>query len=429
MTAHDFEQALPASENITREVLDNGVIVLVYEKPSVQSVVIDGTLPAGALYDTPEKAGLANLTAEALMAGTQTRDFDGLHTELESFGADIGVDAGRYKAGFDGKALAEDLPHLLGLLADVLRNPTFPPEHVERMRGELLTYLNYHQQDTRYLARRGFSETLYPQSHPYHYSTNGSIESVSTLTAEDLRAFHETYYGPKDMILVIVGNVRAAEAVDVVREKFGDWQAPDQPGMPDIPAAPQTDETQRHFRPVPGKTQSDIVMGFVGPSRFADDYRAAVLANSVLGQFGMMGRIGKVVREQKGYAYYSRSSVSGGFGPGSWSAMAGVNPDNVEETVEDITTEFRRITSEHVSDDDLDDVKSYYTGSLPLQLESNEGVAGTLLRMESFELGLDYLVHYRDNINRLTKDDLLNAAKHYIDVDKLTISVAGPDRG
>lgn len=428
MTATDFEQALPSSQNITRTVLDNGIIVLVYEKPNVQSVVIDGTLPAGALYDTPQTAGLANLTAEALMAGTTSRDFDALHTELESFGADIGVNAGRYKAGFDGKALAEDLPHLLGLLADVLRNPTFPQAHVERMRGELLTYLNYHQQDTRYLARRGFSETLYPQDHPYHYSTNGSIESVSSLSADDLQAFHATYYGPKDMIVVIVGNVRAAEAVDTVRNKFGDWNAPDQPGMPDIPGVPNVSDLQRHFRPVPGKTQSDIVMGFVGPSRFANDYRAAVLANSVLGQFGMMGRIGKVVREEKGYAYYSRSGVSGGFGPGSWSAMAGVNPNNVDETIEDITHEFRRIATEPVSDDDIADVKSYYTGSLPLQLESNEGVASTLLRMESFDLGLDYLVNYRDEINRLTKDDLLKAAQNYIDVDKLTISVAGPDR-
>jgi zinc protease len=366
------------------------------------------------------------MTADALMRGTTNRDFETLHTELEKLGADLDVDAGRFKVGFGGKALAEDLPTLVELAADVLRNPSFDEAHVERLRGELLTSLNYAMQDTRYLARRSFAQALYPSEHPFHFSTEGTLETIGGFTIPELQAYHAQYYGPKGAALVIVGNIKADEAVDIVRTHLGDWTNSDQPGMADIPATPEITESKRVFTPVPGKTQSDIMMGFIGPSRYANDYQAATLANSVLGQFGMMGRIGDVVREEKGFAYYSYSSISGGHGPGAWSAAAGVAPQNVDEAIDDITNEFRRIATEPISDEDLDNVQSYYTGHLPLQLESSEGVANTILRLESYNLGLDYLVSYRDVINGLTKDDLLAAAQSYIQPDAITISVAGP---
>jgi zinc protease len=423
------EQTLPSSQNITRTVLDNGLTVLVYEKPNVQSVVISGSMPAGTVQNTPEQAGLADMTAEAVQRGTESRDFTTLHTELERLGADLFVDAGRFKTGFGGKALAEDLPTLINLLNDVMRNPSFPSEQVERLRGETLTALNYYQQDTRYRARRAFYETLYPADHPYHYSSTGTPQTVQNLSVDDLRSFHNRYYGPQGTVMVIVGNVSANAVIDAVQAAMGDWSNANQPGMAEIPGRPTVAEVRRVFTPVPGKTQSDINMGFAGPSRYAADYQAAVLANSVLGQFGMMGRIGSVVREEKGYAYYSRSSLEGGHGPGAWNAIAGVNPTNVDETIADITDEFKRIATEPVSDEDIDNVQSYYTGSLPLQLESNEGVASIILRIETYGLGLDYLLSYRDRILALTKDDLLAAAANYINVDDLTISVAGPGDG
>lgn len=421
-----YTQALPSSANVLRETLDNGITVLVYEKKNVQSVVMTGSLPAGGIFNTDEQSGLASFTADMLMRGTANRSFDDLHNELEMLGADLSVDAGRYKASFGGKALGEDLPTLVTLLADVLKNPSFDPEHTERLRGQTLTGLNYAMQDTRYRAQRAFYEALYPAPHPYNRSVGGTIETVQSFTPDDMRAFHQHYYGPKGMTIVIVGNVDAQAAVNTVREHFADWQNADQPGMAAIPDAP-TVTPQRVFTPVAGKTQSDIMLGFVGPSRYSDDYQAVTLVNSVLGQFGMMGRIGDVVREEKGYAYYSYSSVEGGHGRGSWSAAAGVAPENVDETITDILNEFRRITEEQVSDEDIDNVKSYYIGSLPLQLESNEGVASTILRLESYKLGLDYLLGYSDRLTALTKDDLMQAAQRYIQIDNAVISVAGPE--
>jgi zinc protease len=140
----------------------------------------------------------------------------------------------------------------------------------------------------------------------------------------------------------------------------------------------------------------------------------------------MMGRIGASVREELGLAYYAYSQIDGGMGPGPWSIAAGVNPANVGLAIERIIDELRRLTSEPVSDQDLSDNQAYYVGHLPLQLESNEGIAGTLHNMELYHLGLDYLITYRDQICSLTKEDLLAAARHYLNPNALVIGVAGP---
>ncbi len=419
--------SLPSSQNVTRVVLENGIVVLVYEKFDAQSVVIAGSIQAGSIYEAAEQNGLAALTASALMRGAKQRDFDAINEALESIGADVDVNAGVNTSGFSGKSLAEDLPTLIDVLADVLLNPTFPPEQVERYRGELLTGLHIRSQDTRYRASRAFHEVLYPSNHPYHYSTRGTPQSVANLTVADLKAFHAKHYGPKGMIFVIVGAVKAADAVEIVRSRFADWTNSDQPELLTIPEVPPIIAERREVISLPGKTQSDIVLGLPGPSRFSPDYHAATLINSVLGQFGMMGRIGKSVREELGLAYYAYSQVDGGFGAGPWSVVAGVNPSNVELAIERIRDEVRRLVSELIDEGDLADNQAYFVGHLPLQLESNEGIAYTIRNIETYSLGLDYLLGYKDTIYGLTRDDLLNAAKHYLNPDALVIGIAGPE--
>ncbi|MDX1991421.1 MAG: pitrilysin family protein [bacterium] len=419
--------SLPNPENIVRQTLPNGITVLVYENFTAQSVVLTGSLHAGSIYEDFARNGLASMTASALLLGTQARDFDTINSSLEDIGADLDISSGNHRVGFSGKSLAEDLPTLLGLLAEALRLPVFPQEHIERMRGETLTWLQYRLQDTRWQSGRVFRENLYPVNHSYHYSTRGTVETLPTLTIDEMRAFHAQHYGPRDMIVVIVGAVRAQEAIALVEQLFGDWQNPNQPEQAALPTINPPNETQRIGVNIPGKTQADLVLGTLGPSRFAPDYQAANMANSILGQFGMMGRIGDVVREQGGMAYYAYSRLDGGLGPGAWSISAGVNPANIDRALELSINELRRLTTELVSDEDIEDNKSYFTGRLPLQLESNEGIASTLLSMETYQLGLDYLIRYPGLINSLTKEDLLAAAQRYLNPDALVVAIAGPD--
>ena len=424
MTAR--QASIPNASNITRAGLDNGITILVFENPAVQSVNILGSIHAGSIYESAAQSGLASFVVAALMTGTSRRDFDQIHGALEDIGADLNFRGHMHKLGFTGKSLAEDISTLIEVANDALRNPTFPDEHVERLRGERLTWLQYSKFDTRYRASKAMREALYPETHPYHYGTYGSEKSIADIKVGDLRTHHGEHFGPRDMILVIVGAVNADEAVAMASDAFGDWQNDDQPAVRQVNPPPSSGDKSRHFVVVPGKTQSDISMGTIGPARKAVDYVPAQLANSVLGEFGMMGRVGKSVREEKGLAYYAYSRLDGGHGPDPWTVSAGVNPENVDLAITSILEEIERLTTEHVSDDDFADNQSYFTGRMPLRLESNEGIASYIHSMESFGLGLDYLAGYEEMIYRITKDDLLKAAQRYLRAEDMVIAVAGP---
>lgn len=424
MTAQ--QASIPNSSNITRAELDNGITLLVYENPAVQSVNLIGSLHCGSIYERPAKSGLASLAAGALMTGTAQRDFDAIHGALEECGADLGFRGHIHKIGFSGKALAEDLGLLLDVAADALRQPVFPPEQVERLRGERLTWLQYSSFDTRYRAAKAMREALYPAAHPYHYGTYGDEESISELTVDDLKSFHAAHVGPRGMILVIVGAVEADRAIKLAANAFGDWRNPAQPAVRQAGAPAANSDELRPTVFVPGKTQSDISMGVIGPARNADDYLAAQLVNSVLGEFGMMGRIGKSVREDKGLAYYAYSRLGGGHGPDPWTISAGVNPENVELAIASILEEIERLTTDAVADEDLADNQSYFTGRMPLRLESNEGIASHIHSMESFNLGLDYLANYADLIYCVTQEQMLRAAQRYLQLNRMVVAVAGP---
>ena len=180
----DLQASIPNTSNIIRAELDNGITLLVYENPAVQSVNVMGSLQAGSIYEARGQSGLASLVAGALMTGSKGADFDAIHGALEDVGADLGFRGHVHKAGFSGKALAEDLSLLLDTAGDALRNPIFPAEHVERLRGERLTWLQYSSFDTRYRAAKAMREALYPATHPYHYGTYGDEDSIAKITDE-----------------------------------------------------------------------------------------------------------------------------------------------------------------------------------------------------------------------------------------------------
>ncbi|MCS7282903.1 MAG: pitrilysin family protein [Anaerolineae bacterium] len=416
--------SIPGPHDILRQELSNGIVVLVRENHTSPSVVVSGYLEVGSRDEPPEKAGLADFTASALSRGTVRRTFDQIYEEVESVGASFGISAGVSRTIFGAKSLAEDLPRILDVLADVLRNPTFPPKEVEKLRGEILTDLEERAHDTRRMASLTFRELAYPD-HPYGRSVDGYIETVSPLTADDLAEFYHARYTPRGMVIAIVGAVRAEDAVRLVGEAFGDWEGPvpDRPPLP--PVAPPA-EVREKFVPIPGKTQTDIVLGWPGPARTDPAFLDAVVCNTILGVFGMMGRLGDKVRDEMGLAYYSYSRVEGGIGPGPWTVIAGVNPVNVPKALEAILSEIRRIREEMVPPGELADSQAFLVGSLPLRLETNEGVAGAILDMERYRLGLDYLQRYGDLIREITPERVQAVAQRWLNPDAYVLALAGP---
>jgi len=416
--------SLPGPDNITRRILPNGIIVLVRQNPGSLSVVISGHLNAGAIGEPDEKLGLTGFTALALMRGTSQRGFQQIYEALESNGASLGLDGGTHTTGFYGHALAEDLDLLTGTLAEVLRQPVFPLDQVERLRDQLLTGLAIRAQDTAEVASLAFDELLYA-GHPYRRPEDGYPETIRSITRDDLVSFQKKYYGPTGMVISIVGGVDSEQAVESVARFFGDWENPTQPAPPGLPPLKPLSETISRQMNIPGKSEADIIMGVAGPPRRSPDFLAASLGNNILGQFGMFGRIGESVRERSGLAYHASSSLSGGIGPGPWLFFAGVNPNNIEKTIALIRQEILRFITEPVTGEELADSQSNYIGRLPLSLESNGGVAAALINLERYELGLDYYLRYPDLINAVTPAEILETAQHYLNPDCLAIATAG----
>ena len=420
--------SIPGPDSIARREFPNGMTVLVRENFSSPSVVIDGLLRAGGVDDPPHQAGLSSFTGACLMRGTERRTFQQIYEEIESIGATVDVGGGLNTSGFGTKSLAEDLPVVIDILADVLQHPTFPAAEVEKERGEILTDLAERVNDTRRMAGLTFRKLLYPADHPYSRSLEGYPETIQAITRDDLVNFYRSRYGANGMIVSIVGAVKAEAAFEVWERAFGAWHGADGASLrTPLPPAPQVMEVRHEFAAVPGKTQSDILLGFVGPARAEPDYWDAALCNTVLGVFGLMGRLGQNVRDKLGLAYYSYSRVDGGLGPGPWAIAAGVNPANVERAVEAMRAEIRRIRDKTVGSKELADNKAFITGSLPLRLETNDGVAGVILDMELYGLGLDYLEHYKDMIHAITPKRIQTAAQKYLDADRYALAVAGPN--
>ena len=419
-------KSLPGPETITRRELRNGIVVLVRENHNSPSVVIDADLRVGALWETREKAGLAGFTASALMRGTERRTFAEIYEQIESAGASLGMSGDTHTSGFSGKSLAEDLSLLLDIAADALRHPTFPEQQVERLRGEMLTRLAIQANDTHSRAEEAFYELAYPQ-HPYSIDEDGYPDTIRAITRDDLVAFHRQHFGPRGMIVTIVGAVHASEAIALIEKYFGDWANPEQPPEPALPSLAPLGGVLTKRVPMPGKIQSDILLGVPGPARKHPRFITARLANNILGVFGMGGRVGEQVREKNGMAYYAAAGLDGGLGPFPWRVYAGVNPQNVDRAIELILREIKKFTARKVTAEELEDNQTFFIGRLPFGLETNEGVAGMVGSLELYDLGLDYLQRYPALVQSVTRDDILEVAQEFLSAENYALAVAGPE--
>ena len=417
--------SIPGPDDITRLQLDNGIILLQHENMQSPSVFISGYLGGGSMFDPLDKLGLALFTSQALMHGTEQHTHQEIYDCLESTGASLGLGASTHSTTFAGRSLAEDLPLLLNTLAECLRFPVFPDQELELLRAQMLTSLAIRAQDTEEQSALAFEELLYA-GHPYGRPEDGHVHTVSTLSRADATAFHCQHYHPNGMVIAVVGAVSCQQVQEVLKSSFDGWEM-GQVESPVFPALkPPAEAVHRHIT-LADKHQTNLVIGTLGPARKSQDYPAAVLGNHILGQFGMMGRIGESVRERTGLAYYAGSILNAGMLGGSWEVSAGVNPDNLRRAEALILEELRRFTQELVSETELADSVSNLVGLLPLSLETNAGVASALVRLERYDLGLDYLRKYADTLREITPQQVLQAAQRYIDPDRLVITSAGPE--
>lgn len=416
--------SIPDSNTILRERFANGSTLLAYPNPTSPAVYFTGYMQPGAIAVPEDQIGLPSFTTDMLITGTKRLNFQQLHDKIESVGASLSMGTGHLSTTFFGQCLREDLETIWSLLVEVIQEPAFAEKQFKRVRNQILTGIAIQNQDTAEMASQAFNQALYG-THPYAYPDIGCAQTVANLQKDQLETFHQTHYGPKGLVLAVSGGIEPEMAQEIFSRTIASWQMENQ-GSPTLlpPFIPPTSSIRTHV-PLEGKNQSDLIIGVPAPKTISRDYQVCSIGNAIFGKYGMMGRIGRVVREKAGLAYEVSSHLGAGIGPTAWTISAGVNPDNLEKAITLLKKELERFRGEPVTQQELLDVKTQSLGRLPLSLETNSGIASVLVSLERYGYSLDHLRELPGIIESVTAEEILAAAQRYWDMDKLVITSAG----
>ena len=416
--------SIPDSNTILRERFANGSTLLAYPNPTSPAVYFTGYMQPGAIAVPEDQIGLPSFTTDMLITGTKRLNFQQLHDKIESVGASLSMGTGHLSTTFFGQCLREDLETIWSLLVEVIQEPAFAEKQFKRVRNQILTGIAIQNQDTAEMVSQAFNQALYG-THPYAYPDIGCAQTVANLQKDQLEAFHQTHYGPKGLVLAVSGGIEPEMAQEIFSRTIASWQVENQ-GSPTLlpPFNPPTSSIRTHV-PLEGKNQSDLIIGVPAPKTISRDYQVCSIGNAIFGKYGMMGRIGRVVREKAGLAYEVSSHLGAGIGPTAWTISAGVNPDNLEKAITLLKKELERFRGEPVTQQELLDVKTQSLGRLPLSLETNSGIASVLVSLERYGYSLDHLRELPGIIESVTAEEILAAAQRYWDMDKLVITSAG----
>lgn len=412
-------------ETVVRATLDNGMVALVQERPSSAAVSIAGELEAGSYLDTSETQGITALTTSMLRRGTTRRTFQEINVALDSVGASFGLVAGRDEVSLGGRSLGEDVGLLIELMAELLTSPTFPEEELARLKGQLLTRLAELEMETGYRANRAFIEGLYTPQHPYGRLILGIRETVSRLDREALTNHYRARFGPRGGIVSVVGAVRAQQVVEQLNATVGQWPRGNAATARELPPCELPADPVTCMVHLPGRPQAELMLGVLGVSRNDPDYFPVVVANVILSSLGMMGRLGDTVREKLGLVYHIGADLYVSKGRRPWVVSAGVSPSVLEQAISAIQGELASLRDELVLPEEIEDAHALLIGSLPVTLETNEGIAGMLLYTESHGLGLDYLERYPALVESVTREQVQAVMQRYWPPGRFVAAAAG----
>ena len=426
----------PAPVKRTRVMLDNGLTVIVQENHANPTVALSGALlSAGGIFDPADKPGLAEFTASQLSRGTTTRSLLDIARTLENVGASANVSGGDEYASIGGRSLSRDFDTMIGVLADELRNPSFPADELEKARQQTLAGLEEARQDTGTLARIAFSNALYPVGHPYHQPTlDEQVEVTKKITRDDLANFYLSHYAPNRMVLTVVGDVNTDKVIASLKNAFGSWPKKDglpAISIPDVALTAGKASAANLVKPlvitVPDKAQADVIYGYPGHLRRSDPdfYRVTILNTILGGGGGLSSRLAVNVRDKMGLVYGIYSGTSASLGAGPFTVGFGSNPTNVDKAVAETRRQLTLAQEKGFTKDEVEKAISYITGSYAVTLASNGAVAGQLLVGEVYGLGPDYIQKRNGYYQAVTPDQVNAAAKKYLDPALGTLVISG----
>jgi predicted Zn-dependent peptidase len=408
----------------TKTQLSNGAQLVVSERHALPLVSFTiNFLNGGRQFDPADKTGLASFISAMMTEGTTHRSGDQISTDLQMLGTSIGVNVGAESGWITFQSTKDKFRPALAILSDVLLNPTFPQEAIDRLRGRAIVALTQTRDRTSGIAGMVYPRLLYGDAHPYgRVNTENSLKAI---TRDDLVAFHKAYFQPGRAVITVVGDVKADEVKAMLEKELAGWAKGGSVLPFTYPAVPAAKGRTIFLVDKPGAAQSTFAIGEVGPARNTPDYYALRVMNTLLG--GMFqSRLNHNIREVKGYSYGVNSSFSFGRGPGPFRAGGEVVTAKSDSALIEFMKEINDIRGGRPpSDDELAQAKAALAQSLPEQFESVSGVNSSIATIYTQGLPEDYYQQFARAVNAVTKDDVMRVAQKYLDPEHLAILIVG----
>jgi predicted Zn-dependent peptidase len=403
--------------------LPNGLRVLVLERhklPMVNFILWIGT---SDMSDPKDMPGLANFTAEMLREGTAHRTSAQLAADVDTIGASLNSFAGfgSTSSAVMASGLAPSADRILELISDVVLNPTFPSDELEKYKKRQLSDLEQQRSRPHVLGEERFRKALY-QSFPASV-TLPTPESINGVTPERLKEFHDRYYVPSNAILGVAGDVTQNEIMELIRKYFGDWKGQPVPAD-DWSHLPPPAPTKIYLVDRPDSVQTNILAGNYGARRIDRDYPALKVMNQVLGG-GPQSRLFLNLREEHGYTYGAYSGVGDDKYREAWQANTEVRSAVTDGSMEQLMAEFKRIRDLKVPDAELNEARHAIVASFALSLERTQQVLFDWMIVQDQGLPMDYWDRYPVEVAETAPEAVQAAAQKYVDLPHLQIVCVG----
>ncbi len=401
--------------------LSNGLRILVYEQHALPLVSMNLVARGGSAHDG-FASGLATFASELLSKGSTSRNSNEVAEEVESRGGSIWSGAGWDSSSIGIGILSRHIPHAFDVMADVARNPAFSDDEIERLKEQRLADILQDKSSPSVLAWHRFCSAVYGE-HPYGQAQDGTEFSIAGMDGTKVRVFHADRFAPDNMFLLVVGDAHPEQIVELAERHLGDWTSSRQ-RQDVLPALPPEGQRLVQIVDRPNAVQTSVVVGHMGLSRDSDDYIPVSVMNTLFG--GYFGsRLNLSLREDRGYTYGAHSRFDARKQRGPFAAGAEVRSEVTDLAIEEVLKEMQRMRDEPVSEEELDKVKRYVTGSFPLQIETPSQVAQRIITIELYGLEKTYYNRFNSSVLALTSEEIRDAARKHLHPDSAVIVAAG----
>jgi zinc protease len=404
-----------------------GIELYAYKTGVKDVVYLRGSMPAGDDKAPADHVELATLVGGMLERGTTKQDKLTIAAKLDAVGATIGFSVGTNAMEFTGRCLAKDVPLVVELIAEQLRQPAFLPEELDKLKKQSIGGLQRALESTQFRATDQFTRAAYPASHPNHgASVEQRMASIEKATVEDLRKFHAEHYGPAHLKIVAAGDIDAKKVEAELKRAFAGWRG----GTPHVKVAKAdapSDVKRDHTVFMPDKTSVNVIIGQPTRLRYGEaDYLALRVGASVLGGASFSGRLMKNTREKEGLTYGIYSNLHNDtFTDGDFQLTATFAPALLDRGIASAQRHLREWHANGITPKELEDHKGNIVGSFKIGLATTEGIAQALLNSVNRGMGPTWLDQYPQRINALTVDQVNTAIRKHLKPDEMILVKAG----